>query len=202
MRDDILDAALLELELTGWRGLRMSEVATRAGVSRQTVYNTFSNRSELAKAMVDRLTDHFLAGVEAAFMRDGTIFEHWLAGVGYALHEGTRNAALHAMLAAGDDEHFLDLLTRGADPVVQTARTRVSAAALRSHPDLDPERARIAAEATARLVISSIMLPLHPPDQTAYHIAVMVTAMLEAPGTWQRNGRTSRATAASRSGPE
>lgn len=195
--DDILDAALRELELTGWRGLRMSEVANRAGVSRQTVYNAFGSRSELARAMVDRLTDHFITGVEAAFLGDGTIFDHWLVGVGYALQEGTRNAALRAMLAAGDDEHFLGLLTRGADPVVRTARDRVSAAALRSHPDLDPEKALIAAEAAARLAISSVMLPLHPPAETARHIAVMVTAMLEAPEAWRRNGRTAGASAAS-----
>lgn len=201
-RDEILDAALLEFELTGWRGLRMSEVAIRAGVSRQTVYNTFSGRSELATAMVERLTDHFLAGVEAAFLGEGTIFEHWLTGIGYALHECTRNAALRAMLAAGDDEHFLDLLTRGADPVVKTARTRISAALIRSHPELDPECALISAEAAARLVISNVLLPLRPTDETAYHIAVMVTAMLAAPPTWRRNGHPPRETAGSRSGSE
>jgi AcrR family transcriptional regulator len=45
-RTEVLAAAL---EARGWRGLRMVEIADTVGVSRQTLYNEFVNKTALAR---------------------------------------------------------------------------------------------------------------------------------------------------------
>jgi len=178
-RNEILDAALDELKEVGWRALRMRDVASRVGVSRQTVYNTLGSRRQLAASLVSRLTDRFLAGTEAAFQRPGRLFDQWLDGVSYALREGSDNPALRAMLSSASDDRFLELLTRGAEPLVTAARSRLAIAVLRGHPDLNPKVVDSAAEAVARLVISHIVLPLHSSEVAARNIAMMVTSWME-----------------------
>lgn len=178
-RNEILDAALDELEVAGWRALRMRDVASRAGVSRQTVYNTFGSRRQLAASLVAHLTDRFLTGSESAFQQPGPLFDQWLDAISYALREGSGNPALRAMLSAGSDERFLELLTRGAEPLVTAARSRLAGAVVQGHPDLDPEVVEQASEAVARLVISNIVLPLHSSEVAAYNIALMVTSWME-----------------------
>ena len=49
----------------------MVEVAAAAGVSRQTLYNEFGSKDGLARALVRREADGYLAGVERALPRRG-----------------------------------------------------------------------------------------------------------------------------------
>jgi len=53
-RNALLDAAAMIVEGQGWDGLRMSDVAARAGYGRQTAYYHFRNTSDLLAAVVDR----------------------------------------------------------------------------------------------------------------------------------------------------
>ena len=64
LRDTVLDAAHELLADRTWADVTMGEVAERAGVSRQTVYNTFGDRDGLSQAYVIREADRFLAVVE------------------------------------------------------------------------------------------------------------------------------------------
>ena len=59
----ILDAAV---EVLGERGLgaSMEEVARRAGVSRQTIYNHYGSKAELIRALVDRRVADITAPLE------------------------------------------------------------------------------------------------------------------------------------------
>lgn len=57
-RDAILDAALTVVARDGLRASRMEDVASEAGVSRQSVYYHFRSRDEVVSALIDRgLTD-------------------------------------------------------------------------------------------------------------------------------------------------
>ncbi|MGW5971351.1 TetR/AcrR family transcriptional regulator [Streptomyces sp. NPDC055186] len=65
-RESLLDAAYAALERRPWSAVRMVDVAAAAGVSRQTLYNEFGSKDGLARALVRRETDGYLAGVDRA----------------------------------------------------------------------------------------------------------------------------------------
>lgn len=65
-RESLLDAAFAALARRPWSAVRMVDVAAAAGVSRQTLYNEFGSKDGLARALVRREADGYLAGVERA----------------------------------------------------------------------------------------------------------------------------------------
>lgn len=65
-RESLLDAAYAALTRRPWTAVRMVDVAAAAGVSRQTLYNEFGSKEGLARALVRREADGYLAGVERA----------------------------------------------------------------------------------------------------------------------------------------
>ncbi|MCF3143903.1 TetR/AcrR family transcriptional regulator [Streptomyces platensis] len=65
-RESLLDAAYTALTERAWAAVRMVDVANAAGVSRQTLYNEFGSKEGLARALVRRETDNYLAGVARA----------------------------------------------------------------------------------------------------------------------------------------
>jgi TetR/AcrR family transcriptional regulator, regulator of autoinduction and epiphytic fitness len=62
-RNLILDAALIEFEASGVDGAGMEAIATRAGLTRATVYNLFDSKDEIALAIMRRAS----AQAEPAF---------------------------------------------------------------------------------------------------------------------------------------
>ena len=66
LRDSLLDAAAEALTERRWSSVRMADVAAAVGVSRQTVYNEFGSKDDLARALLLRESSRFLAQVEAA----------------------------------------------------------------------------------------------------------------------------------------
>ena len=52
-----------------WTAVRMVDVAAAAGVSRQTLYNEFGSKDGLARALVRRAADGYLAGVDRTLGR-------------------------------------------------------------------------------------------------------------------------------------
>ncbi|MCP9206284.1 TetR/AcrR family transcriptional regulator [Streptomyces sp. NEAU-Y11] len=63
-RESLLDAAFTALAGGSWAAVRMVDVASAAGVSRQTLYNEFGGKDGLARALVRREADAYLSGVE------------------------------------------------------------------------------------------------------------------------------------------
>ena len=63
VRERLLDAAQSMIEDSGWSSVTMARIAERAGVSRQTVYNEFSNKHGLAEQLAMRELARFLAVV-------------------------------------------------------------------------------------------------------------------------------------------
>ncbi|MGW0786331.1 TetR/AcrR family transcriptional regulator [Streptomyces sp. NPDC002913] len=63
-REALLDAADSALSRLPWTAVRMVDVAAVAGVSRQTLYNEFGSKAGLARALIRRAADGYLAGVE------------------------------------------------------------------------------------------------------------------------------------------
>jgi len=177
-RTELLEAAVDELVAHGWRGLQMQSVAKRVGVSRQTVYNTFSGRDGLAAAMIEYLTDSFLDGFDAAFSSGESPAQRWQNGVRYLLRRGDNDPALRAMLGLDSGQQFLGLLTSGSAPIVRRARERIPATALRFQPELSLDSLTHVAELLARLTLSEIVQPIADLDGAVFTISSMVAGFL------------------------
>ena len=174
MRDAALDVAAEEVVDHGWDGLQMRAVATRVGVSRQTLYNAFGDKHGLAAALIQRLLDRFLARIDAAAAGASTLRGRWEAVVRSALETADDEPLLAAVLAGTSSDEFLPLLTSDGGPVITRARDHVVATVARFHPELDRGELTATAETVTRLTISHMVLPLHPAGEVAAHVAGLV----------------------------
>src|SRR5690242_721360 len=114
LRDELLDAAYDAIVAGGYDGLRMADVARRTGVSRQTVYNEFSDKWGLLQAVTTRETERFLLEVNAALADAPDPIAGLQAAVERALALAGENPLVKAMLGQpGSDQASQLLTTRG-----------------------------------------------------------------------------------------
>jgi AcrR family transcriptional regulator len=191
VRDEALDLAADLLVDRGWRGLRLQDVADGVGVSRQTLYNEFASKQGLAAALVLRRTEDFLAGLEAALDGEDDLYRAWTSAVRTTLDTVARDPLLRVLLTGRGTGDLPPLLTSEAEPIVAAARDRAAGFLLRRRPGLDPATAASAAEVAARLTVSHLVLPLHPPEVVADQVATTVVRFL-GPAT-ERSLSTDRA---------
>jgi AcrR family transcriptional regulator len=76
----------------------MVDVAAVAGVSRQTLYNEFGSKDGLARALVRREADAYLAGVERALVSHAEPRERLAAVAEWTVSVARENALVRAML--------------------------------------------------------------------------------------------------------
>ena len=97
-RESLLDAAHTALGRRPWSAVRMVDVAAAAGVSRQTLYNEFGSKEGLARALVRREADAYLAGVERALVSSAEPRERLAAAAEWTVSAARGNALVRAML--------------------------------------------------------------------------------------------------------
>ncbi|MFS4097325.1 TetR/AcrR family transcriptional regulator [Streptomyces sp. AF1A] len=97
-RESLLDAAYRALARRPWSAVRMVDVAAAAGVSRQTLYNEFGSKDGLARALVRREADAYLAGVERALGGSGEVRERLTAAAEWTAAAARDNPLVRAML--------------------------------------------------------------------------------------------------------
>ncbi|KND32472.1 TetR/AcrR family transcriptional regulator [Streptomyces acidiscabies] len=97
-RESLLDAAFAALARRSWSTVRMVDVAAAAGVSRQTLYNEFGSKDGLARALVRREADGYLAGVERAFAEEGDVSERLVGLAEWTVAHARENPLVRAML--------------------------------------------------------------------------------------------------------
>ncbi|MFE6406026.1 TetR/AcrR family transcriptional regulator [Streptomyces sp. NPDC057837] len=97
-RESLLDAAFAALARRPWSAVRMVDVAAAAGVSRQTLYNEFGSKDGLARALVRREADGYLAGVERALATHSDPRERLTATAEWVTNSARDNALVRAML--------------------------------------------------------------------------------------------------------
>ena len=97
-RESLLDAAYTALARRSWSAVRMVDVAAVAGVSRQTLYNEFGSKEGLARALVRREADAYLAGVERALATHSDARERLTATAEWTASTARDNALVRAML--------------------------------------------------------------------------------------------------------
>ena len=97
-RESLLNAALAALAELPWSAVRMVDIASAAGVSRQTLYNEFGSKEGLARALVRREADAYLRGLDRV-LGEGTRPAERLASVAeWTVGEARTRPLLRALL--------------------------------------------------------------------------------------------------------
>ncbi|RSM69455.1 TetR family transcriptional regulator [Actinoplanes sp. ATCC 53533] len=172
--DVIIDAARRLAISHGWGRVRMGQVAVAAGVSRQTVYNEFATKTGLAEALAAREVERFVTDVRTHLFAHGADAHAAAnAAIAHVLTEAAVNPLLKAILtsARGEADPLLPFLTTRADVVLVAATGAIQDWARSHFPGIDPEELAFGAESIVRLVVSHIMLPLTPAEETARRLA-------------------------------
>ncbi|MEV4478787.1 TetR family transcriptional regulator [Micromonospora coxensis] len=173
-RDAIVDAARARTVAAGWDAVRMGGVAAAAGVSRQTVYNEFGSKAGLAEALARREVDRFVAEVRGALdAHGGDVRAGAYAAIRHTLASAADNPLVKAILtsARGGSDELLPYLTTRAELVLTESTGALLEWAGRHLPDADPAALTFAADTVVRLVVSHIVLPQAPVDDTAEALA-------------------------------
>jgi AcrR family transcriptional regulator len=168
LRETLFAAARDELQRRAWSQVTMADIASAAGVSRQTLYKEFGSRDEFAQAFVIHEGERFLDGVEEAVRQH---LDDPRAAVGAALEAFLRSAGedplVRVLLSDDGTGGMLPFVTTQGMPVVQWATARLAAVMEEGWPDAPADKARLLAETLVRLAISHITAPIDPPETTA-----------------------------------
>lgn len=172
-RTRVLDAAFDRVAEVGLSRLSLEDVATGAGVSRQTVYRHFGSREGLVEALVLREEQWFVDRVVRAADLAADAERAIAAAVTEALHAAADHALLRRLLETEPGE-ILPLVVLGQGPVISAARpvvTRILAERL----DAPVDDARLVADVCSRLMVSYVLDPGDDsPDAVGRRIARMV----------------------------
>lgn len=180
-RERIVAAAVRMTTSSGWAAVTMARLAEEAGVSRQTVYNEVGSKTALAETMILEELARFLGVVEQAFDQEPTDLTRAIErAVSDVLTYARANKLLHAVVSAthGADTELLPLLTTNAGSLLSVAKEVVTVRVAPYAPGIDAEHLDPAIDMVVRVVLSHVMQPSGPPQQTAADIAWLAGRVL------------------------
>lgn len=158
----------------------MGDIAADAGVSRQTLYKEFGNKSEFAVALTIHEGERFLAAVEDA-VRAHT--DNPRGAIRAALELFLRTAGedplIRILLSDDGSGGMLPFVTTQGMPVVVWATARLSAVIEEGWPQAPKRDVELLAEALVRLAISYITNPSETPDSTAASVADLLGPFID-----------------------
>lgn len=182
-REALLDAAYEAIVAGDWTSARMADLAARAGVSRQTLYNEFGNRDQLAAALALREAERFRALTgQAAREAPGDAGDATAAAVTAALTAALDNPLIKATLT-DDTSGLLPYLTTRSAAIMDVFRADSIAIFTERWPEL-AERPEVRdevgwiSETAFRLVISHLIVATEPVHTTSRHIAEVVRRLM------------------------
>lgn len=175
LRNTLLDAAGRELASRPWAEITMSDIATAAGVSRQTLYNEFGSRAEFAQELVLREAGRFIDAVQSAIAANAedprvalqATFELFLT-------VAAENSLVSAIVSDDGADELIALFTTRGETLVETAAARLTEVLLASWPTVPAEEAGLIGECLVRLAISYAALPKAGPAETAAAVASLL----------------------------
>lgn len=176
MRESVLRAVGDLIRDRGWADTRMADVAGLAGVSRQTVYQLYGSREELAQAYVLRETERFLGTVaDAVRGRADDPLAATEAGLSAFLTGAADNVMIKSLLQGHASDELLPLITTQALPVIQIAEEVLTGVIGELWPRIRADDARLFAGSIVRLAISHIASPTSDPETTARDVTRLLT---------------------------
>lgn len=179
MREAILQAVEDLVLDRGWEATRMADVAVRAGVSRQTLYQLYGSREALAQAYVLREADRFLDSVgEAIRGRADDPLAAMEAGLEVFLSGAADNALVKAITQGESSGGLLPLITTHGRPVLELAQTRLAATIHELWPVFTADDVRLFADSVVRLAISHLTTATGGPDAATRDISRVLTPFI------------------------
>jgi AcrR family transcriptional regulator len=179
-RESLLETARDVVVAGDWERMSLAELAGRAGVSRQTLYKEFGGKDGLAQALSAHETADFLLELaEVLESHPDDPVAGTRAAVEHTLREGADDPLLKSILSsARGPSDLLPLFTTRAEPLFAAARKMLTGYLTGHWPHLSTRDVSLVAEATIRLTISHLVLPLAPIERTADDLATLVQRLL------------------------
>src|SRR3954467_5145060 len=162
----------------------MADIASSAGVSRQTLYNEFGNRNEFGFAFVIHEAERFMDDVEKAVLehRDEpraaitAALQHFLSAAG-------SDPLIRILLSDDGTGGMLPFVTTQGLPVVQWATARLTSVIEEGWPEAPAEGEKTLAAPPVRLGISYVTTPGGSAEDTAQAVAGLRRLFIDgAPG--------------------
>jgi AcrR family transcriptional regulator len=180
LRDTVLTAAREVLAERLWPEVTMADIARAAGVSRQTLYNEFGSREELAQAFVLCEEERLIAAVEATIRAhvDDPIAA-LTAAFDVFLTAAANDPLVRRVLSEDGADGMLPLVTTKGRPVVEGAVERVGGIIVSCWPQVRPADIELVSECFVRLAISYAMLPAGPTTMTATSVTTVLGPFIE-----------------------
>ncbi len=180
LRQTLFDAAREQLQQRPWSEVTMADIASAAGVSRQTLYNEFGNRNEFGLAFVIDVGEGFLDQVEAAVRAH---LDDPDAAIGAALELFLRSAGedplIKILLSDDGTGGMLPFVTTQGLPVLAWATTRLASVIEEGWPQAAKADVALLSESLVRLAISHITAPAESPEKTAAAVADLLGPFVE-----------------------
>ena len=183
LRELALDATRQVVLDQGWAAVRMGAIASRIGISRQSLHAEFGTKDDLGNALVMRELEEFFDGVRARLADHPRDLAGAIAAAAlYMLTEASGNPLLETVLtrapAAGHDGSLLPLLTVRGEPLLDSAIRVVRDWVVDQWPTADPVEVRVMVESVVRLCQSHILTPTKSPADAASDLAVVACRCL------------------------
>ncbi|BDU08160.1 TetR family transcriptional regulator [Nocardia cyriacigeorgica] len=181
LRSSVLDAMRELLTERDWSKITLGDVATRAGVSRQTLYNEFGSRAGLAQAyalrLADDLVDHVGAAIDDNVGDARAAFRQGLSGF---FVEAAADPLVRSLVVGEVKLDLLRLITLDAEPLVEHATERLSIAFRHSWVDATAAEADVLAQALVRIALSYIPTPPAPGRDAPEELSALLGPYVEA----------------------
>jgi len=180
LRQTVFDAARDQLGRRPWSQITMADIASGAGVSRQTLYNEFGNRNEFGFAFVIHEAERFMDDVEKAVLehRDDpraavlAALEHFLSAAG-------GDPLIRILLSDDGTGGMLPFVTTQGLPVVQWATSRLTSVIQEGWPEAPADDVKTLAESLVRLAISYVTTPGDSAEETAKMVADLLGPFID-----------------------
>jgi AcrR family transcriptional regulator len=180
LRETVLDAVGELAADRPWSQVTMADIAERAGVSRQTLYNSFGSRQELAQAYVMREAERFLEAIEVAAREAAPDPRAALrAAAEIFLEAAQTHPVIRAVASSESGDELLPLLTTRGGPLVGEVTERLAELLIETWPGLAKADAFVVADTLARLAISHAALPREAPAETAEKLSEVLGPYLD-----------------------
>lgn len=154
--EQILDATVEQLALSGFQRLALEDVARRAGIARVTLYRRFGSRDALLEAMAVRETQRFLEALATAAVEQGPLedrgVEAFVVGLRFMRAHPVARRAIDA-----EREAIIEYLEADGAHLLTMSRDFV-AGALRAE-GLAGRHAPELAETLVRIFVSFLLVP-------------------------------------------
>jgi AcrR family transcriptional regulator len=180
LRRTVFDAARDQLGRQPWSEITMADIATGAGVSRQTLYNEFGNRNEFGFAFVIHEAERFMDGVEKS------VREHFdepraavLAALEYFLGAAGDDPLIKILLSDDGTGGMLPFVTTQGLPIVQWAASRLTTVIEEGWPEAPEGDVKVLTESLVRLAISYVTTPGEAVEDAARNVAELMGPFID-----------------------